>query len=664
MKTFPSQKKTLVAWAFLFLPPLNAAPAHIQKVWDLKTHFESCTWDANIEITDDGSVRLKKTVLLQDEEGATHWRNVETLGQTRLAKKIFEIADPRCDKAQMFVFGEPAEALANGKILTGRKPLPSTGWTLWDVSANFLRKGQNEFVFCNGGQLLIENSLYPNRSAKSADGGISWDFDHLGSGVENGEYLVRLRLAQYPRRGTLTSEVVDLVALARPSLPRPRLRSLRAFDLLKEEDRRAGCRVLLEARWGSISSEGYPTWSGWADIGSAFKNVKGAAPPRYLQWKAVLETASAVSTPRLQKLELRAEMELEPGNSQPESPGIRLIEASQPALLRRSFPFAHQQPLDRLQQLRTRWKLDEVVGAAGATEIEKFIRLRDWARRTAPKGWDAGAAVWCPPWDALLILETNRQPLALCMCTHFSTIFSQSALALGYNARHVILDHHCTAEVWSNQHRKWILMDAGNSTNPDLNCHYERNGVPLNALEIRQLWKKGRASEIDIVYTPPLGRLPGNRIGEKDQCGFENFRRFAIPFRNDHLATPFPGELEQGQSHYYCDLYLWWEDQASPVESPEYGKTSCRSSDFYWTLNETLIDLEETEDWDTLSVTLETDTPNFDRYLIQFNDGGWEARPVRFPWKLRPGRSSIRAKSINRFGVEGPASEIILEAGQ
>jgi hypothetical protein len=296
--------------------------------------------------------------------------------------------------------------------------------------------------------------------------------------------------------------------------------------------------------------------------------------------------------------------------------------------------------------------------------LEKFALLREWCRFTAPKGWDAGATQWCPPWDALIILETNKQPLALCMCTHYSTLFVQTALALGYNARHVILDHHCVAEVWSNQFRKWVLIDTGCSTDPTLNCHFERNGVPLNALEIHNLWKANRTNEIEVVYKNE--RINGADIGKKPQCGFENFRRFAIPFRNNHLVSPFPGELEQGQSQYFGDFYLWWEDQAVPTESPEYGKTSCRPADFYWTLNETAIDLvaapfmgadsADMKSAATLQVALDTVTPNFDKFLVSIDGSAWEVKPASFAWKLRSGENTLRVRSVNKFGVEGVES--------
>ncbi|MGC8805679.1 MAG: hypothetical protein ACP5QD_07100, partial [Candidatus Ratteibacteria bacterium] len=223
----------------------------------------------------------------------------------------------------------------------------------------------------------------------------------------------------------------------------------------------------------------------------------------------------------------------------------------------------------------------------------------------------------------------------------------------------VILDHHCVAEIWSNELGRWILMDTGNSQNPEMNCHLEYNGIPLNADEIRNLWKQNRTKEIRFVYANEAG------ITEKEKNDFENqyfknFRRFAIPLRNNFLGNPVPGEPEQGQSEYYCDLYLWWEDNCVPLESPEYGKTSNRVNDFYWTLNQTFIDLISSEN-DTIAVTLYNNVPQFSHYLVSIDGGVWKKTPAQFDWKIHSGRNEIAVKSVNLFGLECPISRAVIE---
>lgn len=655
------------------LHPCIAADKTVAKIWQTKADWLRCTTDGNIEIADDGTVRLKKSVLLQDEQGATHYNNAEKLSPTTWAKKQFVVDDPGCDKAELFAFdGSGAKVTCNGTVLTDHRKLPSTGWNVWTVPPNLLRKGANEFVFSDTGSLLIESSLFPNRSAKSHDGGKTWDFGRLGfEGVENGEYVVRLRLAQYPTEGMITSEVVDLASLSNDHIrPLVRQTSYTHPDLRADADNNTS--VQIDARSRPMALDASSIWSDWGSLSS----VLSSSPfdpvekcPRYFQVRWILKTTSAQYTPAVKRYGVSVGVQQAPASIYQT---VESVELNPVKLERSSYPFAYQPPYHRLDLLRKRYKLDDVV-APGATELEKFVLLREWCRFTAPNGWDSGATAWCPPWDALIILETNKTPLALCMCTHYSTLFVQAALALGFTARHVILDHHCVAEIWSNQFRKWMLIDTGCSTDPTLNCHFESNGLALNALEIRRLWKAGRTNEIEVVYTGARGRINGADIGKKNQCGFENYRRFAIPFRNNHLMTPFPGELEQGQSEYYGDFYLWWEDQAVPTESPEYGKTSCRPVDFYWSLNETVIDLVAAgsiladaagiKPAVTVDVTLTTVTPNFEKFIVSIDGDQWEARPASFVWKLHSGENALRVKSVNKFGVSGPESITRIKLG-
>ena len=71
------------------------------------------------------------------------------------------------------------------------------------------------------------------------------------------------------------------------------------------------------------------------------------------------------------------------------------------------------------------------------------------------------------------------------MCTHYATVFVQAATALGFVARHNVIQAHCVAEVWVNDWRKWVMFDPGCDTDDDRKgtYHFQRNGVPMTALK-------------------------------------------------------------------------------------------------------------------------------------------------------------------------------------
>jgi hypothetical protein len=237
-------------------------------------------------------------------------------------------------------------------------------------------------------------------------------------------------------------------------------------------------------------------------------------------------------------------------------------------------------------------------------------------------------------------------------------------VSLGWNARHLILDHHCAAEVWSDQFGKWIVMDTGNSTDPTLNCHFERNGVPLSALELHNMERQNQIDQVQVVYTAPKAPVAGPEIKGKNQIQFDNYRRFSIPFRNNQLDTPFPGELEQGEAHYFHDGYLWWQDGPLPTTSPEYARLSYRPADFYPNLNEVELDLRATEAPTTLRVSLATQTPNFSHYMVKIDGGEWQKQPAgAFDWPLKAGANHIEVKTVNQYGREGKPSIATVESG-
>ena len=52
---------------------------------------------------------------------------------------------------------------------------------------------------------------------------------------------------------------------------------------------------------------------------------------------------------------------------------------------------------------------------------------------------------------------------------------------------------HTSTEIWSNQHRKWVMLD------PTFAMYVEMDGVPLNAYELRQAWFLGEGRELVFV---------------------------------------------------------------------------------------------------------------------------------------------------------------------
>ncbi|HTU18687.1 MAG TPA: hypothetical protein VMG10_11550 [Gemmataceae bacterium] len=650
----------------------------------------------------DGSVRLAHSVLLADEIGATDYRQIETLSARVQAKKVFRMDTIDVSGAELFFFGTAKQVSINGHPLKSQ-PLVSTGWTRARVASNSLNKGRNEIVFSGGGSLLIEPGR-PGRSYKSSDGGATWSNRELGGkGQLQGEYLVRLRLPRYAPRGWWMSPVVELWRGGLEEVRKPRniVRFIADADLNKSQPE--GTRLTAWLRTGDTPVPDDRNWTSWRKLDRDLKPEKTTAGHRWAQLRYDLETTRAQATPRLQLTWIEFRF-TQPEDGWRKGESIRILlprnesgepdsDLVEPPGLIPSLPFVYQQPSPRLKLLREKYQLDKVI-APGKSEMEQLMLLRYWVRNQCHRGWASHPALWIPPWDSLLILESRDRPDCLVMCTHFSCIFTQCCLALGWNARHCILDHHCVSEVWVDQHRKWVMMDTGNSAErADVGLHFEHDGVPLSARELQQIYRSGKTEDVKVGFTPerltkqiaslcrpappPKGKLlarpdtiPLAELKKYPVCQLENYRRYAFPPRNNFLTTLYPGELEHGFSNYFYDGYCWVGDSPDdPRISPEYSRhlPPERVADIDWDLNWVRLHLSRTAKPGEVQVDVESHVPNLARLEKTTSQSTketktkWQPAAARFVWKLKPGRNVLTVRGVNLWERAGEPSRVEVE---
>jgi hypothetical protein len=58
---------------------------------------------------------------------------------------------------------------------------------------------------------------------------------------------------------------------------------------------------------------------------------------------------------------------------------------------------------------------------------------------------------------------------------------------------------------------------------------------------------------------------------------------------------------------------------------------------------------------------LKTLTPNFERYEVRIDRGGWEVSGDGFIWEMHPGRNRLEVRTVNQFGVRGSVSSAEIE---
>jgi len=660
-------------WLLVLFIPLSLNAETFRRAFRTAADWDRTLYDGKIDVSDPSGVRLLKTELIADEMGMTTGKMEEVVFGNTWIRKDFLLDRVEADAALLLIHWNEYESEAmrrlkptldvevNGRLIRlvpDIDRMRTGGWIRCDVPVSSLKAGLNSVVIHNGTDFpfvfSVEAAKFPNRSAKSLDGGKSWDDARLGrENYIDGEYLIRLRLSRYPARAEILSDFIKLASLAGEGAVKPEVR-LTSLRLSAQSQTPPGTSVGLAVRGGPTPAFAPETWSSWSDPAdlapTAVKTWK------FVQWRAELRTTNRRLTPVLRSLELAADLSVV---AAPPA-GLEVERDENRKIVRGYYPFAFQNAAEpRLTTLRNRYRLDEVVGGC-STEFQRFRTLAFWVRGMWRDAWGKHGEELHTPWDALISLELAPQYKASGMCVIYSNTFVQSALAVGLQARGLILDHHFATEAWSNELGKWVMFDIGNNTTSIRPAFHEKDGVPLDAREIHEVARADRLDDIWIVPAGPQDRFKGSEDVKQDghYLGPRYWKpRFGIPLRNNHLTSWLPGELEHGFIQYHYDGYLWWKD-APLSEYEEYSLHSSHDRDFHFTLNEAQVFLTATADAAKLDVVLDTVTPNFKTFEVRIDEGAWTASPASFAWALHPGANILEARAVNAFDLPGSVSRM------
>lgn len=351
---------------------------------------------------------------------------------------------------------------------------------------------------------------------------------------------------------------------------------------------------------------------------------------------------------------------------------LQVVKIENETIRRCPFRFSYQ-PYDesRLHQLRKKYRLDEVI--EGATcEFEQMVRLRSWTRsQFRRKDYQPLTANL----DALEVLDNNHrnildEPLDIRKhfdpCHFFPLLYCQIMGSMGHTARLMSINHGM-AEVWSNQWKKWVAMDA------ELDWHYEKEGIPQSMMEMRDENFESKPSTIRIVrgtqssgdVSTTLVHLKVKDVPVEAMIKYHLNDLTIVEMRNDWMTNHyFAGHPNRSLQNTlsFDDERLRGRKQihTNGIHGLFYPSTS-RRDDLYWTLNQTEIWVREFEGFGEVPLVFKTATPNFDYFEIQIDN----REPIRsssesFTWRLHDGENSFSVVALNKFGIRGIPSRIKL----
>lgn len=318
-----------------------------------------------------------------------------------------------------------------------------------------------------------------------------------------------------------------------------------------------------------------------------------------------------------------------------------------------SVPFVYESPdAAYLGVFRTTHRLDAIVEGA-PDEYEAMLRLARWVGTRWDHGTDEvpGGNQVCDPSAVVRAGEGGSR----FWCEIAARTMVHAATALGWQARVVTASRdgytweHAMAELWSNQFRKWFVVDT------DFNVVFQRAGVPLSAFELvhegERLQAAGQLEVVPFAATKPSLPLT-------DLIPF--FAYVHVDMRND-WCTRF---LRRG-SPAGGDHATWWTARPNLNRLLTAKLRIDDQNQFNWKLNSVAIyavSAEKNKDGKLLvEVALKGYNPIFNNFEL-FVDDKLLSPVTESVYKISVGIGvhTIKARFVNnlsRLGVN-PISEV------
>ncbi len=660
-------------------------------------------------LSDDG-ITLENQILIEDDAPACGYSSregaMEVLKKGVVIKKILKIDETPVGPAwiTMLVYPDFPPQANNGRHLlftvNGHEIKYEVRhfWTDVTVPVIFLQKGDNvitvrtlepdtrfqTWVALDENYPIgsVDRLHHPNRSARSTDGGKTWDFDHLGEkGTVDGEYPIRLKISNYHPSGWLRSPVIDLASGSDAGgIKQPVIIKNAKIEIQNQIPPETG--IEIKARSGPVHFTREDDWGDWQACANG-EIPESLLKNRFLQLEIVFTTRSPAETPLLKNLKLETIYQLQ---NKDLVKGIQVVKQINHPEILSSFDFEYENPNHpRLIEFRKKYKLDEVVKGS-RTEFEKMLKLKSWV---------AGQWYWhllkpddgLIQWDAMDILQSHGG-----YCLHYSIVYMQALQSFGFNARIVNANYavwggHEMTEVWSDQFGKWIVLDA----NFDTYFADKATGIPLNTLELHNVFLKqyypgekidrNHWSREDLVKRvrekgePPSivcvtgGGAKGGTLKNYEwsrpvvelypYCGGYGLLSagyFRILPRSNFLSKLYPLPVNHGRTHWGWTGYYNWYDRQTP-RAPEYNLFTNRPNDLYWNLNE--VDFSAAiKSRGQLLITMTTHSPNFDHYELNINGTTKNIKDDHYLLNLIPGRNDLTIQVVDIMNNRGPISEL------
>ena len=325
----------------------------------------------------------------------------------------------------------------------------------------------------------------------------------------------------------------------------------------------------------------------------------------------------------------------------------------------------------KFKALKEKYQLDTVFHGEG-DEFKRMLLLRDWIRKVIMIG-DFEASY---PGDgyAEKIIDAGLKGQGF-HCGHYMIVQNAVMNSYGYVTRCLGAGpgvkggpdgHHGVNEIWSNKFQKWFLSDA------KYNHHFEKNGIPLSALEIRDEYLKNKVSDVILVKGPERKSIVEDGVANAKGVVIEvSKEKFAQTYTwieweaSNNRFTIWPGTGgELDTLNMYADDYFsshTWIWDGKPHWAYNSGLMTLVKDRhaIEWTPNTIKADVKI--EGDVASIDLDSNTPNLMTYQMkESTDGEWKDISNPLSITLKNDRNEMFFRPINLAGVPGTTYQVIV----
>ena len=317
----------------------------------------------------------------------------------------------------------------------------------------------------------------------------------------------------------------------------------------------------------------------------------------------------------------------------------------------------------KFASLREKYQLDTVFRGE-EDEFKRILLLRNWISRII-KIDDYGPYEGDGSVESILDEALKGNGFH---CGHYTEVQNAVMNGYGYVARCLLADvgepidylvgggHHAINEVWLNSHHKWFLSDA------KYDYHFEKNGIPLSALEVRDEYLKNKASDVVLVKGP--GRVatetyPGLNITKEQIARVYTWLSWG---KYNNRYSNWPNTKTDFMLFYEDDYFkehVWlWDGKRHWAYDTEFMILVNDRKAIEWTPN-VITSFVSIQD-DIATVQLSSVTPNLKTYQMKVGEEEWKDVGQNVKIELQPDMNKVAFRTVNLAGVTGPEHKIVV----